>query len=69
MFSSAAFFIAGCEKKNKRKKKGKRVIAGILLVGIIAVTLTGVNIQTAVKKRQKSRSLRSAATTILHTII
>ena len=28
-------------KENERKKKGKRVIAGILLVGIIAVTLTG----------------------------
>ena len=37
MFSSAVFLIAEVE----REMKGKRVIAGILLVGIIAVTLTG----------------------------
>jgi len=49
--------------------KGKRVIAGILLVGIIAVTLTGCKHTDSSKKRQKSRSLCSAATTILHTII
>lgn len=49
--------------------KGKRVIAGILLVGIIAVTLTGCKHTDSSKKRQKSWSLCSAATTILHTII
>ena len=37
MFSSVVFLIAEVE----REMKGKRVIAGILLVGIIAVTLTG----------------------------
>ena len=49
--------------------KGKRVIAGILLAGILAVTLTGCKTQTAVKKKPKSRSSRSAAITIHHTII
>ena len=34
--------------------KGKRVIAGILLVGILAVTLTGVKTQTAVKRNRKA---------------
>ena len=36
MFSSAVFY-----SRSEKKIKGKRVIAGILLVGIIAVTLTG----------------------------
>ena len=36
MFSSAVFY-----SRSEKKMKGKRVIAGILLVGIIAVTLTG----------------------------
>ena len=54
---------------DKRKIiKGKRVIAGILLVGILVVTLSGCKTQTAVKKKQKSLSLPSVAITIHHTI-
>ena len=34
--------------------KGKRGIAGILLVGILAVTLTGCKTQTAVKETEKA---------------
>ena len=49
--------------------KGKRVIAGILLVGILAVTLTGCKNTDSSKKKQKSQSLRLAATAIHHTII
>ena len=49
--------------------KGKRVIAGILLVGILAVTLAGCKNTDESKKKQKSRSSRLGATTIHHTII
>ena len=50
--------------------KGKRVIAGILLVGILAVTLAGCkNTQITRKKKPKGLLLPSAVTTIHHTII
>ena len=49
--------------------KGKRGIAGILLVGILAVTLTGCKNTDSSKKETESRSSRSAAITIHRTII
>ena len=50
--------------------KGKRVITGILLVGILAVTLAGVQkIQMRIKKKRENPSSHSEATTIHHTII
>lgn len=49
--------------------KGKRVIAGIMLAGILAVTLAGCKTQITLKKNQKSLLLLSAATAIHHTII
>ena len=49
--------------------KGKRVIAGILLVGIFAVILTGCKNTDSSKKKQKSPLSPSAATTIHHIII
>ena len=49
--------------------KGKRVIAGILLVGIIAVTLTGCKHTDSSKKDRKNGHSARGATTILHTII
>ena len=62
-------------KKTKRivrdrwKMKGKRVIAGILLAGILAVTLSGCKTQITRKKNQKSLLLPLAAIIIHHTII
>lgn len=55
--------------RDRRKMKGQRVIAGILLVGILAVTLTGCKNTDSSKKKQKSQSLPLAATAIHHTII
>ncbi len=49
--------------------KGKRMIAGILLAGILAVTLAGCKTQITRKKKQKSLLLPSAATVIHPTII
>ena len=49
--------------------KGKRVITGILLVGILAVTLAGAKIQMRIKKKRENPSSHSEATTIHHTII
>ena len=49
--------------------KGKRVIAGILLAGFLAVTLAGVKTQITRKKNQNSLLLPSAAITIHHTTI
>ena len=56
-------------ERDRRKMKGKRVIAGILLAGILAVTLAGAKIQITRKKKPKSLLLPSAATAIHHTII
>ena len=55
--------------RNRRKMKGKRVIAGILLAEILAVTLAGCKNIDNTEKKQKSRSLHSAAITTHHTII
>ena len=49
--------------------KGKKVIAGILLAGILAVTLAGVKTKITRKKKLKSLLLPSEAITIHHTII
>ena len=49
--------------------KGKRGIAGILLVGILAVTLTGCKNTDSSKKETEKPVIRSAAITIHHTII
>ena len=40
--------------RDRRKMKGKRVIAGILLAGILAAILTGCKTQTTLKKNRKS---------------
>ena len=39
--------------RDRRKMKGQRVIAGILLVGILAVTLTGCKNTYSSKKETK----------------
>ena len=49
--------------------KGKRVIAGILLVGILAVTLAGCKNTDNTKEETEKPVIPSAATTIHHTII
>ena len=49
--------------------KGKRVIAAILLVGILAATLAGCKNEDISKKKQKNRSSPWAVTIIHHTII
>lgn len=56
-------------ERDRRKMKGKRVIAGILLAGILAVTLAGCKTQITRKKKPKGLLLPSAVTTIHHTII
>jgi len=48
--------------------KGKRVIAGILLVGILATALAGCK-NADVKKKEKSPLSPWAVTVIRHTII
>jgi hypothetical protein len=54
---------------DKMKMKGKRVIAGILFVGIIAGILAGCKNTDDSKKKQKSRSLHLEVTIIHHIII
>ena len=49
--------------------KGKRVIAGILLVGILVGTLTGCKTQMEVKRNTKTCHHALEATVIHHTII
>ena len=49
--------------------KGKRVIAGILLVGILATAWQGAKTQISPKKKEKSPLSPWAVTVIRHTII
>ena len=49
--------------------KGKRVIAGILLAGILAVTLAGCKNTDHTKEETEKPVITSAVTTIHHTII
>ena len=49
--------------------KGKRVIAGILLVGILAVTLAGCKNTDNTKEETEKPVITSEAITIHHTII
>ena len=49
--------------------KGKKVIAGILLAGILAVTLAGCKNTDNTKEETENLLLPSAAITIHHTII
>ena len=51
------------------KMKGKRVIAGILLVGILAVTLAGCKNTGENKKETENPSSPWEATAIHHTLI
>ena len=49
--------------------KGKRVIAGILLAGILAVTLAGCKNTDNTKEETEKPFITAAATAIHHTII
>lgn len=57
------------EQQEWRKDERKRVIAGILLVGILATALAGCKNADVTKKKEKSPLSPWAVTVIRHTII
>ncbi len=57
------------EQQEWRKDEGKRVIAGILLVGILATALAGCKNADVTKKEREKPVITWAVTVIRHTII